>query len=129
MFSDKFIACDLREHLQKAPASYISQVLLQMDEQFSFCKPITIRPIFRCYLAMFDLFNQTTMRVHEISVHPYVCKTVNFIYLQSTLVISNSKGLSEILRDIRTSTYQICRIEGKKFEQPHLTNICVIGLL
>ena len=33
--------------------------------------------------------------------------------LQSTLVISNSKGLSEILRDIRTSTYQICRIEEK----------------
>ena len=34
-------------------------------------------------------------------------------YIQSTLVISNSKGLSEILRDIRTSTYQICRIEEK----------------
>ena len=33
--------------------------------------------------------------------------------LQSTLVISNSKGLSEILRDIRTSTYQICRTEEK----------------
>ena len=33
--------------------------------------------------------------------------------LQSTLVISNSKGLSEILRDIRSSTYQICRIEKK----------------
>ena len=31
--------------------------------------------------------------------------------IQSTLVISNSKGLSEILRGIRTSTYQICRIE------------------
>ena len=31
----------------------------------------------------------------------------------STLVISNSKELSEILRDIRTSTYQICRIEEK----------------
>ena len=31
----------------------------------------------------------------------------------STLVISNSKGLSEILRDSRTSTYQICRIEEK----------------
>ena len=28
--------------------------------------------------------------------------------LQSTLVISNSKGLYETLRDIRTSTYQIC---------------------
>ena len=34
--------------------------------------------------------------------------------IQSTLVISNSKGLSEILRDIRSSTYQICRIEEKK---------------
>ena len=33
--------------------------------------------------------------------------------IQSTLVISNSKGLSEILRDIRTSAYQICRIEEK----------------
>ena len=35
------------------------------------------------------------------------------MHVQSSLVISNSKGLSEILRDIRTSTYQICRIEGK----------------
>ena len=34
-----------------------------------------------------------------------------FIYMQSTLVISKSKGLSETLGDIRTSTYQICRIE------------------
>ena len=31
-----------------------------------------------------------------------------FFHLQSTLVISNSKGLYETLRDIRTSTYQIC---------------------
>ena len=33
--------------------------------------------------------------------------------LQSTLVISNSKGLYEILLDIRTSTYQICIIDEK----------------
>ena len=33
--------------------------------------------------------------------------------IQSTLIISNSKGLSKILRDIRTLTYQICRIEEK----------------
>ena len=39
--------------------------------------------------------------------------TIDFPYIQSTLVISNSKWLSEILRDIRTSTYQICRIEEK----------------
>ena len=31
--------------------------------------------------------------------------------IQSTLVISKSKGPSETLRYIRTSTYQICRIE------------------
>ena len=31
--------------------------------------------------------------------------------IQSTLVISKSKGPSETLRGIRTSTYQICRIE------------------
>ena len=33
--------------------------------------------------------------------------------IQSTLVISKSKRLSVILRDIRTLTYQICRIEDK----------------
>ena len=43
----------------------------------------------------------------------------NFQFLEvkfsvySRLVISNSKGLSAILRDIHTSTYQICRIEEK----------------
>ena len=31
--------------------------------------------------------------------------------VQSTLVISMSKGPSETLRDIRTSTYQMCRTE------------------
>ena len=40
-------------------------------------------------------------------------KGCKYITLQSTLIISNSKGLSELLRDIRTSTYQICRIEEK----------------
>ena len=43
----------------------------------------------------------------------------------STLVISKSKGLSEILQDVRTSTYQICRIE----EKPHFINEYVIWLL
>ena len=33
--------------------------------------------------------------------------------IESTLVISNSKGHSEILRDIRSSTHQICRVEEK----------------
>ena len=33
--------------------------------------------------------------------------------LQSTLDISKSKGPSKTVRDIRTSTYQICSIEEK----------------
>ena len=40
----------------------------------------------------------------------YVMLSMIWTDIQSTLVISNS----EILRDIRTSTYQICRIEKKK---------------
>ena len=37
-------------------------------------------------------------------------KTFKILYsfIQSTLVISKYKGLYETLRDIRTSTYQIC---------------------
>ena len=31
---------------------------------------------------------------------------ISLLQIQSTLVISNSKGLTEILRYIRTSTYQ-----------------------
>ena len=55
--------------------------------------------------------------------------------IQSTLVISKSKGPSEILRDIRTSTYQMCKTEENtnrttKFHKwtcnltPLVRNIC-----
>ena len=40
--------------------------------------------------------------------------------VQSTLVISKSKELSEILRDIRTSTYQICKTEEKNKSNNHI---------
>ena len=46
----------------------------------------------------------------------------------SRLIISKSKGLSEILWDIRTTTYQIHRIE-EKIDWPHFTNEYVIWLL
>ena len=45
---------------------------------------------------------------------------VLFYHIQSTLVISNSMGLSEILRDFRTSTYQICRVQKKKNSVNHI---------
>ena len=44
------------------------------------------------------------------------------IGLQSTLVISKSEGLTEIFRDIRTSTSQICIIEEIIIVEPHYTN-------
>ena len=45
-----------------------------------------------------------------------LCRALPFLglmklHVPSTLVISKSKGPSETLRDIRTSTYQISRIE------------------
>ena len=46
------------------------------------------------------LYTQTPVHVWE---SPYVNKPIQ---IQSTPVISNSKGLTETLRDIHTSTYQ-----------------------
>ena len=40
--------------------------------------------------------------------------------------LSKSKGPSKKLRDIRTSTYQMCSSEEKQFEQPKFTNDYVI---
>ena len=40
--------------------------------------------------------------------------------LQSTFVISNPKGLSETLRDIRTSKYQSCRSEENNNSNNHI---------
>ena len=47
--------------------------------------------------------------------------------VQSTLVISESKRPSEILRDIRTLTYQICRIEDK-INQTTTFHKCICNL-
>ena len=58
-----------------------------------------------------------------------ICE-ITLIIVQSTLVISNSKGLSETLRDINTSTYQIFRIEKQIIRTTTFnTNIYVTGLL
>ena len=43
--------------------------------------------------------------------------------LQSTLVISKSKTLTEILWIIRTSTYQICRFEKKNKSNNHISQM------
>ena len=40
--------------------------------------------------------------------------------IHSTPVISNSNGLYETLRDIRTSTYQICGTEENNLSNNHI---------
>ena len=50
----------------------------------------------------------------SFSKHPHNCVEVAVplnVVVQSTLVISKSKGPSETLRDICSLMYQICRIE------------------
>ena len=63
----------------------------------------------------FNCFRRTVASFHgpylELSFGATKMTAVQLELIQSTLVISNSKGLSEILRDIRTLTYQICRIK------------------
>ena len=51
------------------------------------------------HVIIIDQWNQTAL-FYEIQV----------MIIQSNLIILKSKGLSEILRDNRTSTYQICKI-------------------
>ena len=48
-------------------------------------------------------------KIHPLRLDP--TEMGGKLKIQSTLVISRSKGPSETLRDIRTSTYQMCRIE------------------
>ena len=60
-----------------------------------------------CFLFMIPCLSTS------VTVNFSRCPFCFMFMIQSTLVISNSKGLFEILRDIRTSTYQICRIEEK----------------
>ena len=70
-----------------------------------------IFPVNRSWHFVFGVYNFILMYVFKMHAEGVLCK---FCHLhKSTLVISNYKGLSEILRDIRTSTYQICRIGEK----------------
>ena len=51
------------------------------------------------------------MEQFDTGLHCLFLSSCVICQVQSTLVISNSKGLSKILRDIRTSTYQSCGSE------------------
>ena len=54
---------------------------------------------------------QLLKRIVMVGYCLYHNPQISELNVQSTLVISKSKGPSETLRDIRTSTYQMCSIE------------------
>ena len=56
---------------------------------------------------------QSRRQKRHFQMQVFLVNINRLVELQSTLVISNSNRLSEILRDIRTSTYQSYRIEEK----------------
>ena len=71
------------------------------------------KSICNTYILMFPIIHSKTSGIQWRGVGLYLirrfygkCIESEVFKLQSTLVISNSKGLTEILRDIRTSTYQ-----------------------
>ena len=59
-----------------------------------------------------QIINEMLPDIHTMEIC-YFLKPIIHSQIQSTLVISKSKGPSKTLRDIRTSTYQICSIEEK----------------
>ena len=79
-------------------------------------------PIFRIFTVHVSRFRIIRLRFLGVNSLKELFDTVESgkiftfikeIGIQSTLVISKSKGPSETVRDIRTSTYQICSIEEK----------------
>ena len=69
---------------------------------FYFLLQITVPPI----LSKHQRDNQNVL------LKTSACLIQVHLTVQSTLVISKSKGPSETLRDICTRTYQICRVDG-----------------
>ena len=61
-------------------------------------------------ILAYDLVKIRFIKEKEVILNGNTNDKSRGFQLQSTLVISKSKGLSGILRDIRTSTYQICGI-------------------
>ena len=57
------------------------------------------------------LFCQQSRGHKVLSSFFYLSLDTQSSHIQSTLIISKSKGPSETIRDIRALTYQICRIE------------------
>ena len=80
----------------------------------------------RLRFKIFQRFQDENYISSMLLSHSKMYKLHVVVYIQSTLVISKSKGPTKTLRDIRTSTYQNCSIEEKQFEQPNFTNDYVI---
>ena len=78
---------------------------------------LTWKLSFRATLSFITWYDLGCLSWIKLSISE---ENLSGLYIQSTLVISNSKRLSEILRDIHTSIYQICRTEEKTNSINHI---------
>ena len=62
------------------------------------------------YTMLLSIISEMLPEIHTMEKFDFL-KTIIHFQIQSTFVISKLKGPSETLRDIRTSTYQMCRTE------------------
>ena len=67
--------------------------------------------------SFYSLYNM--LNNYNLSHFPYYMVKMSWL-IQSILVISNSKGPSETLRDIRTSTYQNCGSQENNKSNNHI---------
>ena len=100
-------------HLVPVPNALLNIQVLKLSQHCS----VTASPAVDTCAAATIKINIANSLFQQVMVHCWFMwlklSLQRQIIIQSTLVISNSKGLSEILRDIRSSTYQVCRIEEK----------------
>ena len=66
-----------------------------------------------CICTYEEYLHPWILKLHPVKILIRLSMYVVLAHIQSTLVISNSKGLYETLRDIRNSTYQIYGTEEK----------------
>ena len=89
----------------KGKNSVLSELILR--GAYSFLKQLTHNEL-KVQMKIKELF----VSPDSVPSHLKINMCTDF-QIQSTLVISKSKGPSKTVRDIRTSTYQICSIEEK----------------
>ena len=88
---------------------WVPKTYVFMEKYEKYCFIWSFVPLIKSLAHAYSQDTSQTAGIFTLKV-PFAWYDMTYSWL---LFISNSKGLSEIPREIRTSTYQICRIEEK----------------